>query len=250
VVLIALAGPVLAGSPTTPVGPPFQPPSAEHLLGTDTLGRDVLNRVMAGGWPVIVLATGATAAATGLGTVIGTLTVLAGRRAGEMVFRGLDVLVVIPAVLLLLVLATGFPASNLAVLVAVALTTTPLSARVVRAAALRVVGAGYVEVALSRGDSKLMVLTRDILPNISGPVLADSGLRFAAAVYLTSTAGFLGLGAGAPAPNWGRMVAENLPGASLTIWPTIVPALLLVLFTVSVNLLTDEVAHRTARGNP
>ncbi|GCB44757.1 ABC transporter permease [Streptomyces sp. NL15-2K] len=249
VVALALLGPFLAGSHTASVGVPFLPPGGGHLLGTDVLGRDVLNRVLAGGWIVVALATGATVLATTLGLVLGVLSALARRRSGELLFRGLDVLVVIPAVLLLLVLATGFPGSDLAVLLAVALTTAPLSARVVRAAAQQVVTTGYVEVALSRGDSKLTVLVRDILPNILRPVLADTGLRFVAAVYLTSTAGFLGLGAGAPAANWGRMVAENLPGASLTVWPLVVPTVLLVVFTVAVNLLTDELAHRIDRGD-
>lgn len=249
VVALALVGPFLAGSPTAPVGVPFSAPGDGHPLGTDALGRDVLNRVLVGGWIVVALATGATLLATALGVTIGVLATLARRRSGELLFRGLDVLAVIPAILLLLVLATGFPGSDLAVLLAVALTTTPFSARVARAAAQQVVTTGYVEVALSRGDSKLTVLARDILPNILGPVLADTGLRFVAAIYLTSTAGFLGLGAGAPAANWGRMVAENLPGASLTVWPFVVPTVLLVVFAVSINLLTDELANRIGRGN-
>lgn len=247
VVLLAMMGPFLAGSHTAIIGRPFLPPSDAHPLGTDVLGRDVLNRVLAGGRVVVALAFGATVLSTLLGLTVGVLAAMARQRVGELVFRLLDVLTVMPALLVLLVLATGFPGSDLAILAGVALTTAPFSARVVRAASQQVVTRGYVEVALARGDGRLVVLGRDVLPNIVGPVLTDTGLRFGAAVYLTSTAGFLGLGAGAPAANWGRMVDENLPGAALTLWPCLVPAVLLVAFAVTFNQLVDELGERVAR---
>jgi peptide/nickel transport system permease protein len=248
VALVAALGPLLAtGSPTDPVGIPYDAPSSAHPLGTDALGRDVLARVLHGGWVVVGLAVAATLIATVLGVVIGVLSALANRRVGELVIRVLDLFVVIPALLLLIVLAAGFPGSDLALLVAVVLTTTPFSARVVRAAAQQIAGRGFVEVALSRGDDRWTVLRKDILPNIAGPVLADAGLRFVGAVYLTATAGFLGIGRGAPAANWGRMVAENISGAALAVLPFLIPALLLVVFGVTVNLLADELVARSAR---
>jgi peptide/nickel transport system permease protein len=117
-----------------------------------------------------------------------------------------------------------------------------------RAAVERVVHTGYVELAMARGDGWWRVLRNDIAPNIAGPLLSEAGLRFGAALYLSATAGFLGLGAGAPAANWGRMVAENLPGARLAVWPFLAPALLLVLLSVAVNLLADELAAAVAGG--
>lgn len=247
VALLAGLGPVFGGSPTESVGLPFSGPSAAHLLGTDALGRDVLARVLHGGYVVVGLAVIATVVATVLGVIIGVLSALASRRVGELVMRVLDLFVVVPALLLLIVLAAGFPGSDLALLVAVVITTTPFSARVVRAAAQQVTSRGFVEVALSRGDGRWSVLRRDILPNIAGPVLADTGLRFVGAVYLAATAGFLGIGRGAPAANWGRMVAENISGATLAVLPFLVPALLLVLFGVTVNLLADELVTRFSR---
>lgn len=249
VAAVALLGPLVAdGSPTAQVGMPFTGPGPDHPLGTDVLGRDVLVRLLHGGWVVVGLAVGATVLATVVGALAGVLAALAGARAGERVVRVLDLVAVMPPLLLLLLLAAGFPGSDVAVLVAVGVTTAPFSARVVRAAAAEVVSRGYVETAQARGDSRVQVLIRDIAPNIAGPVLADTGLRFVAAVYLCSTAGFLGLGRGAPHANWGRMVAENIGGASLTVWPFVAPALVLVVFAVAVNLLADSVSARIGGG--
>lgn len=247
VVAASLLGPVLVrGSATAPVGLPFTPPSSAHPLGTDFLGRDVLARLAHGGLPVVTLAAGGTLLASVVGVVVGMVTALSRGRTGELTVRAVDAFGVVPAVLLMLALATGFPGSELAVLVAVAIVGVPFSVRVVRAAAQQVAASGYVEVALARGDRRIAVLGRDLLPNIARPVLADAGLRFSAAVQLTATAGFLGLGRSAPAPNWGRMVQENSSGVTLTVWPFLTPVLALVVLSVSVNLLADRLTTTLA----
>ncbi|GAB7045068.1 ABC transporter permease [Catenuloplanes indicus] len=245
VLTLAVLGPAVSpGSATAQAGVPFAAPGAGHPLGTDALGRDVLTRVLDGGWIVVALAAGATVLATVLGVLVGVTAGLApGRRAGLLI-RVTDVVAIVPAILIMLVFAAGFPGSDLAVLAAVALTTTPFSARVVSAATRTVASSAFVEVARGRGDSGPRVLWHDILPNIAGTVLTDAGIRFVAAVHLTATAGFLGLGRGAPAPNWGRMVQENLSGLALTPLPVLVPALLVAVLAVSVNLLADDVRAR------
>ena len=241
-------GPLLVGrSPTEQVGLPFDGPSAAHPLGTDFLGRDALARLLDGGAVVVGVAAGAAVAAGVLGVLLGVLAATLPWRAGELLVRAVDVLAVVPALLVVLVLAAGFPGSDLAVLVAIAVVSVPFSVRVNRAAVEQVTGSGYVEMARARGDGWWRVLRHDIAPNIAGPALSEAGLRFVAALYLSATAGFLGLGAGAPAANWGRMVAENLPGARLAVWPFLAPALLLVLLAVAVNMLADEWAAHVGR---
>lgn len=253
VLVVALGGAVVGGaltgtSPTEQVGIPFDLPSPAHPLGTDFLGRDALSRVLAGGAVVVGLAAGATLLAGAAGLLLGVLAGTAPRRVGELVVRVVDVLGVVPALLVVLILAAGFPGSDLAVLVAVALVSLPFSVRVNRAAVERVASSGYVELARARGDGWWRVLRHDVAPNVAGTAITETGLRFVAAVYLTATAGFLGLGAGAPAANWGRMVAENLPGAALSPWPFLAPALLLVVLAVGVNLLADELTGGRRRG--
>lgn len=240
VITVGLCGPLLAAySPTEQLGMPFQPPDGVHRLGTDVLGRDVLSRVLWGGQMIVLTGLGATLVAGAAGMAAGVLTGLAPRRVGDLVLRLVDALAVLPALLLILVLAAGFPGSDLAVVAAVALATAPFSVRVLRAATRQVVVTGYAETAYARGDSKWAVLRHDILPNIAGPALADTALRLVASIHLTATAGFLGLGRGAPDPNWGRMINENIPGASLTVAPFLAPTLLIVLLSVCVGLLAD-----------
>lgn len=248
VLLLALLGPLFAPrSPTAQLAAPFQQPDGHFLLGTDVLGRDVASRVLAGGRTIVLTALAGTAAGA-VGTAVGLLAALASRRLGDLLLRCVDALAVLPGLLVVLVLAAGFPGSHAALVAAVALATAPFSTRVLRSAADTVLGSGYVEAALARGDDRWAVLRHDVLPNIAGPALMDTALRLVASLHLTATAGFLGLGPGGAAPDWGRMVSENVPGAALAAVPFLAPALLLVLLSVCVGLLAGRLADWAGRG--
>ncbi|MYR42007.1 ABC transporter permease subunit [Streptomyces sp. SID5910] len=249
VLLFTLLGPLVAPhSPTAQLAAPFQQPDGHFLLGTDVLGRDVASRVLAGGRTIVLTALAGTAAAGAVGTAVGVMAALVSRRLGDLLLRCVDALAVLPGLLVVLVLAAGFPGSRAAVVAAVALATAPFSTRVLRAAADTVIGSGYVEAALARGDGRWAVLRHDVLPNIAGPALMDTALRLVASLHLTATAGFLGLGPGGAAPDWGRMVSENAPGATLAAAPFLAPALLLVLLSVCVGLLAGRLADWAGRG--
>ncbi|MEW5351072.1 MULTISPECIES: ABC transporter permease subunit [unclassified Streptomyces] len=249
VLLFALLGPLFAPhSPTAQLAAPFQQPDGRFLLGTDVLGRDVASRVLAGGRAIVLTALAGTAAAGAVGTAAGVLAALVSRRLGDLLLRCVDALAVLPGLLVVLVLAAGFPGSQAALVAAVALATAPFSTRVLRAAADTVLASAYVEAALARGDGRWAVLRHDVLPNIAGPALMDTALRLVASLHLTATAGFLGLGPGGATPDWGRMVSENVPGATLAAAPFLAPALLLVLLSVCVGLLAGRLADRAGRG--
>ncbi|MFD5222702.1 ABC transporter permease subunit [Streptomyces tendae] len=249
VLLLALLGPLAAPhSPTAQLAAPFQQPDGQYLLGTDVLGRDVASRVLGGGRTIVLTALAGTAAAGAVGLTAGVLAAMVSRRLGDLLVRCVDALAVLPALLVVLVLAAGFPGSHAALVTAVALATAPFSTRVLRAAADTVLDSGYVEAALARGDTRRAVLRHDVLPNIAGPALTDTALRLVAALHLTATAGFLGLGPGGAAPDWGRMVSENVPGATLAAAPFLAPALLLILISVCVGLLAGRLADTVGRG--
>ncbi|MFJ6215169.1 ABC transporter permease subunit [Streptomyces sp. NPDC092296] len=249
VLLLALLGPLAAPhSPTAQLAAPFQQPDGHFLLGTDVLGRDVVSRVLSGGRTIVLTALAGTAAAGAVGMAAGVLAAMVSRKLGDLLVRCVDALAVLPALLVVLVLAAGFPGSGVALLAAVALATAPFSTRVLRAAADTVLRSGYVEAALARGDTRRAVLRHDVLPNIAGPALMDTALRLVASLHLTATAGFLGLGQGGAAPDWGRMVSENVPGATLAAAPFLTPALLLVLLSVGVGLLAGRLADAVGRG--
>ncbi|MFF2523471.1 ABC transporter permease [Streptomyces liangshanensis] len=248
VLLLAVLGPLVAPhSPTEQLAAPFRRPDGQFLLGTDVLGRDVVSRVLGGGRTIVLTASAGTAVAGAVGLSAGVLAALVSRTLSDLLIRCVDAFAVLPALLVVLVLAAGFPGSAVALVAAVALATAPSSTRVLRAAADSVLGSGYVEAALARGDPRRAVLRHDVLPNIAGPALTDTALRLVASLHLTATAGFLGLGPGGAAPDWGRMVSENLPGATLAAAPFLAPALLLVLLSVCVGLLAGRLADTVGR---
>ncbi|KDQ70498.1 ABC transporter permease subunit [Streptomyces sp. NTK 937] len=249
VLLLALLGPWAAPhSPTAQLAAPFQQPDGHFLLGTDVLGRDVTSRVLSGGRTIALTALAGTAVAGAVGMTAGVLAAMVSRQLGDLMVRCVDALAALPALLIVLVLAAGFPGSDTAVVAAVGLATAPFFTRVLRAAADTVLTSGYVEAAVARGDTRRAVLRHDVLPNIAGPALVDTALRLVASLHLTATAGFLGLGQGGAAPDWGRMVNENVPGATLAATPFLAPALLLVLLSVCVGLLAGRLADMVGRG--
>jgi peptide/nickel transport system permease protein len=245
---IALFGPLLAPeSPTALVGAPFSPPSGGFPLGTDQLGRDVLSRVLNGGRSVVLLAGSATLIAFTLGAAVGLVAGYVRGWVDTVLMRATDVLLAFPPILLMLVLATGAGASPAALVAGVVAVQTPGVARVVRTATLETVVRGYVEAAVARGERTPSVLTREVLPNIWGPIVADGGPRFTASILLVAAVNFLGLGLRPPAADWALMIAENRTGLTLQPWSVVAPALLIATLTIAVNLLGDALARTSGR---
>ncbi|MDG4799966.1 ABC transporter permease subunit [Micromonospora sp. WMMD980] len=244
VLAVAVIGPwVPAASPTAPVAGPYEPWSGTHVLGTDVLGRDVLARVLDGGRALIVQATVATTIGSLIGLGLGTWAGMTRRRrAARLTVRTVDALAALPAILLLLVLAAGAPGSGAAVVAASVLVSIPFSVRVLRERVAALVATDYARAAQARGDAFVARLRHDVLPGLAPTALAEAGIRFVASVQLAATAGFLGLGTGAPAANWGRMVQENSSGLTTNPLPVLVPAVLLIALAVGVTILLDHLA--------
>ncbi|MFD9735280.1 ABC transporter permease [Umezawaea sp. NPDC059074] len=243
VVLAILVGPELAPhTATAPVAPPYSPPGVGGPLGTDHLGRDVFSRLLHGGRPMLLTSVVAALVGSGIGVLAGLFTALATPGRSRFVLRPLDVLAAVPPILVLLLVLTALP-DRTGLVLAVALSGVPLSARVTRAAAEQVVGRAHVEVAVARGESWAWLLGREVLPLVAGTVLADLGLRFVTAVYLVAAAGFLGLSTSAS--DWGLLIVEALPGAALQPWALLAPVLGIALVAVTANLGSDGLAQRS-----
>jgi peptide/nickel transport system permease protein len=240
VLLVAFVGPFVAPhDPAKPIGLPGETPHAGAPLGTDGLGRDVLSRVLHGGTSVIGLALAAAALSYLGGLAVGLAAGYSRRLADAFLMRGMDVLLAFPPLLFALVLVTGAGTGVGVLIVAVGLVQMPGISRMVRAATLEVSVRGYVEAAVARGERTPAILGREILPNITAPVVADFGLRFTYAIIIIASMNFLGLGLTPPAADWGLMVAENRQFISLNLWGVLAPALMLALLTVAVNLVGD-----------
>ena len=244
VVGVALLGPFFAPyPPDEPVGVPFSGPSEVPPFGTDFLGRDVLSRVLWGGRSVLALAGLATLLAYAGGIVIGLAAGYSRTLLDPLLMRAADVMLSFPALLFLLVLVTGAGTSKAVLVGGVALVQMPLVARIVRAATLEQSVRGFVEAAVARGERTSAILRREILPNIAGPIAADVGLRFTYAIILVASVNFLGLGLQPPAADWALIISENRGGLTLNPYVILVPAALISLLTISVNLVGDAIAR-------
>ena len=244
VVGIALLGPLFAPySPDEPIGIPLTGPAQGQPFGTDFLGRDVLSRALWGGRSVLALAGLATLLAYAGGITIGLVAGHSRSLVDPILMRAVDVLLAFPALLFLLVLVTGAGTSKTVLVLGVALVQMPLVARIVRTATLEQSVRGFVEAAVARGERTAAILRREILPNIVGPLMADVGLRFTYAIILVASVNFLGLGLQPPAADWALIISENRSGLTLNPWVILVPAALISLLTISVNLVGDAVAR-------
>ena len=238
-VAVAVLGSAVPLDGTTTVGMGFAPPSPDHLLGTDKLGRDVLARVLHGGARLLGVALVATLAATAVGALLGFAT--AGRtRWSRGLAIGIDLFVVIPSIVTLMVLVFGLGAGLGTMVMVTVIATAPYTARYMRSVVRPVLASDYVTAAYLAGDSAWTVAVREVLPNVALPLATDAGQRFIGAVYLVASAAFLGfdpLGGGA---DWATMIQEGMTGLALNPWATLAPAIALACVTVSGNLLIDR----------
>jgi ABC-type dipeptide/oligopeptide/nickel transport system permease subunit len=248
VLALAFAGPLLAPNAiTATVGPPGQTPTAGMPFGTDFLGRDVLSRLLNGGLSVVLFGTAATALAYLAGVTIGLVAGYSKSVIDPILMRTVDVLLSVPALLILLVLVSGLGPHIWVLIAGVALVQLPGVARVVRTATLETSTRAYVEAAVTRGEKLPSLLGREILPNIVPVVLADLGIRFGVSVVLIASMNYLGLGLAPPAADWGLMISENRDYISLNPWSVLAPAIMLALLTISVNLTADAYARSLGR---
>ncbi|AYM96720.1 ABC transporter permease [Acidovorax sp. 1608163] len=225
----------------------YAPIDATHWLGTDYLGRDMLVRVVQGARYTVGLALVATMLASGTGTVLALLAASSGPVLDAVLSRLLDTLTSIPSKMFALVLVAGFGSSVGMLVFTAALIYVPGAFRIARSLAVNINALDYVTVARTRGEGKLYIMLREILPNIIGPMLADLGLRFVYVVLLLASLSFLGLGIQPPEADWGSLVRENIGSLSDAGASVIAPALAIASLTIAVNLVIDNLPGRAAR---
>jgi peptide/nickel transport system permease protein len=241
---VTVIGPVVAPhSATEFVGVPFQGPSSKTPLGTDTLGRDVLSRVLHGGWSVLSLSIAATLIGMGMGVALGLVAGYARQWLDEVLMRLLDVLLAFPTlVFALLAVSIAGPQLWLIVL-AVGIGHAPRVARVARGATLEIVGQDYVRAVEALGVPSWRILFGEILPNITSPLLVEFGMRIAYSVGIIAALSFLGFGVQPPTPDWGLMINENRLGLSIQAYSVAVPILLIGLLAIAVSLIADGLSR-------
>lgn len=240
VLAAALGQVLLPGWDTQDLATGVTMPGGGHLLGTDELGRDIAQMVVAGARSTLAGAALVAVGSMAIGNILGLLAGYRGGWADVLVRRWADLLLALPALLVTIVVAgIGGGGYALAVGVLVVL-TSPADIRLVRSAVLEQRHRAYVEAAETLGLSRFAVMTRHIWPNVLPVAVANALLNFAGAVVALSSLSFLGLGVPPGAPDWGRMLSENRtllydnPSAALA------PAVLIVVAAVALNLLGDR----------
>jgi peptide/nickel transport system permease protein len=244
---VAFIGPLVAPYSPTALGPPRARPSAEHLLGTDQLGRDVLSRVLAGGTDVVAVPTLAVLLAFAVGAGVGLWSGYRGGRPDALTTRIVDVVIALPPMLLAIVFASAFGSSTVVLVLITSAFFVPRIVRVVRGATMSIASADYLTAARARGDSTVEIVRRDLIPNVAGVLVVEFAARLSNAVIFIATLSFLGLGAQPPSSNWGLMVSETTLLLRTNPFAPLVPALMIAALAVGVSLLADQLAAYLVR---
>ena len=221
-----------------------QPPSWAHLLGTDSLGRDVLSRVIYG--TRLSLSIGIIAIVLGGigGTLLGMLAAYFKGWIDQVVAIVVDALLAFPSLILALAIVASLGPSLVNVAIALAVVRIPIYARLARGQTLQVVSQDYVMAAHSTGTHNIKILSRHILPNIFSPLLVQATISVSFAILDESILSFLGLGAQPPTPDWGSMVTDAETFLTSDPWMMLGPALAIVLVLLSLNLVGDALRDR------
>jgi peptide/nickel transport system permease protein len=243
VLLYALAsvlGPFLAPyGEAEIVGDVWEPFSAAFPLGTDSLGRDMLTRMLWGATNTIGVALAATVLSFALGMTLGYTAAVVGGWVDLALSRAVDTVMAIPTLIFALVVLAVLPPSVLTLILVIAVLDSTRVFRLSRAVAMDVAVMDYVEVARLRGERLPWIIFKEVLPNTLPPLIAEFGLRFCFAFLFLSSLSFLGLGIQPPAADWGGMVRDNANAISFGLIIPLIPAAAIAILTIGVNLVVD-----------
>jgi peptide/nickel transport system permease protein len=244
---IAIIGPYLAPyGPHDFAGSPYQPAGGKLLFGADSLGQDVWSRFLDGGRSILLVSALSTVLGVGVGVLVGLSAALARRSIDDLLMRAVDLLLAFPSILLALVaVATVGPKSWL-IVAAVAATTMPRTARVIRGAGVSVVERDFVTAARAIGDGHFRVLFFEVLPNVTGTLVVEVTLRLTYAIGLIAALAFLGVTTNPNGADWGTMVQENSGALILQPWGCLLPAIAIGLLTVGTGLVGDGLARASS----
>lgn len=240
-----LLGPVLAPyGENEIVGAQYELWSNQFLLGTDHLGRDYFTRILYGARNSIGIALAATAISISVGTLIGLASACIGGIFDSILSRCVDIALAIPQLISSLILVAVFGSSIPVLILVLGLLESVRVSRLSRAAARDIVSQDYVQFSRLAGESTLWVMFREVLPNITPALVAETGLRFSLVFLLISALSFLGVGVQPPTADWGSMVRENATLITYGEITPLIPALAIGGLTVCLNLVIDWFGER------
>lgn len=221
---------------------------ADHLLGTDNLGRDVFSRLLAGARTALIGPIFIAVGTTLLGTTLG---LLAGFRRGwldAVMMRLTDLMFALPGLLILIVVVGVAGGSYVTAVIALIVLGAPIDIRVIRSLALSQRELAYVDAARTMGLTDRRIMFRHVLPNLAPTVTSNLLLSFVFALIALSGLSFLGIGLPAGTPDWGLMIEENRTILDLNPWAAVAPILMITITAVAATILGDKIFERLSAG--
>lgn len=242
-VLVAVFAPLLATYPADVaefhLDNRLQAPSLMHWFGTDRMGSDIFSRILFGARITITIAIIAVGTSVIIGVPIGLIAGYYGKWIGGAMMRTSDVFLAVPQIVLAIAIAQTLGPSVENVILALSVTYWPFWARLVYAETRALKQQTFIEAALALGASDLRVMVMHILPNIASAIIVRTSIGMGVTILTAAALGFLGLGAPAPTPEWGRMIAEAREFLPAAWWYAAAPGLAIFLVVMGFNLLGD-----------
>jgi peptide/nickel transport system permease protein len=217
----------------------LRPPSPEHWLGTDSLGRDIASRILYGARISLVIGVVVVASAGVFGTVVGLVAGYAGGLVDEALMRLTEVFLAFPALILAMAIAGALGPSLTNAIIAIAAVTWAVYARLTRGQILSLRQREFVEAARAIGASRVRIVWRHLLPNVLAPLMIQASFDLGSSIIAAAGLSFIGFGAQPPTPEWGVMISEGRNYISTQPWLSLFPGLAILLAVGSFNLLGD-----------
>lgn len=239
--LMALAPDLIAPADPTDmdVVERLAPPSINHLLGTDELGRDIFSRVVYGARVSLLVGIGGVSSAMLVGSLVGIIAGLASTRVDNIIMRILDVFLAFPAILLALSIMAAVGVGFKSIIIAIAVVYTPRFSRVARGATLVVDQEVYIEAARAIGAPYWRIIRRHVAPNVAAPIMVQFTVYLGFAILVEATLSFLGLGVQPPQPAWGAMLSNGKAFMEISPWVVMGPGFAIMITVLAFNLLGD-----------
>jgi peptide/nickel transport system permease protein len=217
----------------------LNPPSADHLLGTDQLGRDILTRLLYGARISLTVGIGVVSASAAIGVVVGLWAGFQRGWVDEVLMRITDIFLAFPALILAMAIAGALGPSLNNAMIAITMVTWPVYARLVRGQTLTLRERPYVEAARGLGASTPSILFRHVLPNMLAPLLVQASFDMGGAILSAAGLSFIGFGAQPPTPEWGVMISEGRTFITTHLWLSLIPGIAIFLTVAAFNLIGD-----------
>ena len=247
VALSAILAPVIAPHNPLEIGMAYQPPSADHLFGTDNAGRDILSRMLYGGQYSLVIGFGATLFALVLGSIIGAVAAVSRKAISEVIMRILDVVMSIPGIALAAILVLILGNSVPAIIFSIGFMYTPQIARIVRANVVSEYGEDYVRAVIVSGARAPWILMKHVLRNCIAPIMVFTVTLVADAIIFEASLTFIGAGIAEPTATWGNILSSARDGVLLgRWWQALFPGIAIMVTCLALNILSEGLTDAMA----